>query len=84
MQALVASETVVHRNRRRGQGQGKEREREREKEEKKDGCLPCNFIKRRVLLAHEKNSFVFRANESRRIPLLFIRLSRIITLIITY
>lgn len=36
--------------------------------EKKDGCLLCNFIKRRVLLAHEENSFVFRAKESRRIP----------------
>lgn len=61
VQALVASETVVHRNRRRGQGQGREREREK-------GCLLCNFIKRRVLLAHEENSFVFRAKESRRIP----------------
>lgn len=29
VQALVASETVVHRNRRRGQGQGREREREK-------------------------------------------------------
>lgn len=63
MQALVASETVVHRNRRGGQGQGRERERE-----KKDGCLLCNFIKRRVLLAHEENSFVFHAKKSRRIP----------------
>lgn len=61
MQALVASETVVHRT-------GGDKDKGGREREKKDGCLLCNFIKRRVLLAHEENSFVFRAKESRRIP----------------
>lgn len=78
VQALVASETVVHRNRRRGQGQGRERERERKR---MDVCYAissngvCYLRTRRILL------FFVRKNHEE--SLLFIRLSRIITLIIT-